>query len=165
MKEKRLIIAGTGHRPKYCPCKYNEKHPWLVDLKRRLYADLDVGWNSQQIEYVISGMAIGFDTWLAEVCLDIGIPVHAYVPFKGQESKWIPSAIEHYNNILSKCENIVYIANSYSNKAFLDRNKAMVDKCDILFALADPYNLDSGTAHTVEYAKKQNKEIENYWRD
>ena len=50
---KPLVIAATGHRPKYCPCKYKENHPWLDDLKNRLYADLDVGYNSGQIDYLI----------------------------------------------------------------------------------------------------------------
>lgn len=165
MTKKGIIIAGTGHRPVYCPCKYDENHPWLKDLKRRLYADLDVGWNSQQIERIVCGGAIGFDTWLAEVALDVGIPIHVYVPFKGQESKWPPKAQDKYHDILSKAEKVVYVSESYSNKAFFDRDKAMVDNCDLIFALLDPQNMDSGTGHTVSYAKTKGVEIENYWRD
>jgi len=28
-----MIICGTGHRPKFCPCKYKDVHPWLDKLK------------------------------------------------------------------------------------------------------------------------------------
>ncbi len=165
MTKKGIIIAGTGHRPKYCPCKYNEKHPWLKDLKSRLYADLDVGWNSQQIEYVISGGAIGWDMWLAETAIEVGIPVHMYLPFRDQGSTWPTETQNRFKDLLSKASEVKYISETYSNKAFFKRDEAMIDACDIVFALLNPVAEEGGTYYTVQYAQKQNKEIENYWRD
>lgn len=85
-----MIIAGTGHRPKYCPCKYDENHPWLFDLKERLGIYLGIWKNTllnKEKLIVRSGMAIGWDTWLAEEALVMDIEVHCFVPFKGQGSK------------------------------------------------------------------------------
>lgn len=79
-----MIIAGTGHRPKYCPCKYNDSHEWLVKLK----ADLAETLKKNKPEAVIGGMAIGWDTWLVQVALELKIPVYAYVPFREQGKKW-----------------------------------------------------------------------------
>lgn len=160
-----IRIAGTGHRPAKCPCKYDENHKWLREMKGRLYADLDVGWNSQQIDFIINGGAIGFDTWFAEIALEIGIPVHTYVPFKGQESKWPKQAQDRYFRILEKSAKVIYVCESYSNKAFYLRDKAMIDNCDMVFCLLDPLNKESGTFTTVDYAKSKGIEVENYWRD
>lgn len=160
-----LVIAATGHRPKYCPCKYKENHPWLNDLKNRLYADLGAGYNSGQIQYLITGMAIGFDTWIAEVALELGIPVHAYIPFAGQENRWPTSSKEKYKDIISKSQNVVTISKEYHPKAFIERDKAMVDNCNMVMALLNPVVEEGGTFYTVKYAVSKKLKVENYWRD
>lgn len=66
-----MILAGTGHRPKYLPCRYNENHPWLISLKNKIREKLD----ELRPSAVISGVAIGFDTWLAQSALDLKIPL------------------------------------------------------------------------------------------
>lgn len=165
MKTHDLVIAGTGHRPKYCPCKYNEKHPWLIDLKNRLYADLDVGWNTGRVSSIITGMAIGWDTWLAEVALDVGIPVQAYVPFESQGEKWPAKTKENYNKILDQCQNVLFISKTYNPQVFFKRDRAMIDDCDLVFSLLNPLADAGGTYYTVQYAKENKKPIENYWRD
>ena len=158
-------IAATGHRPAKCPCGYKEDHKWLKEVKGRLYADLDVGWSSRQLDHVVQGGAIGWDTWFAETALDIGIPVHSYLPFKGQESKWPKVAQDRYFRVLEKSAKVIYICEAYSNKAFYLRDRAMIDNCDLVFALLDPMNKDSGTFTTVEYAESKGIDVENYWRD
>jgi len=158
-------IAGTGHRPKYCPCKYNDNHPWLKDLKNRLYCDLDVGYNSGQISHIITGMAVGFDTWLAEVAIELEIPIHCYIPFKGQESAWPTSTKEKYNQIIGKAEKIVVLHDQYKPSAFTERDRAMVDNCDMVFALLNPLAEEGGTFYTVKYAMSKKIKIQNYWND
>lgn len=164
-KQLELVIAGTGHRPKFCPCKYDDRHPWLKKLKNDLYADLDIGWNTGKIGGVISGMAIGWDTWIAEVALEIGIPVSAYVPFEGQGSKWPTKTKENYERIIEQCKDVRFLSQSYHPQAFFKRDRAMVDDCDMVFALLNPMADEGGTFYTVKYAKENNKQIENYWRD
>lgn len=162
---KPLVIAATGHRPKYCPCKYKENHPWLDDLKNRLYADLDVGYNSGQIDFLITGMAIGFDTWIAEVALELDIPIHAYIPFTGQESQWPTSSKEKYRDIISKSAKVVTLNKEYHPRAFTERDKAMVDNADMVMALLNPMAEEGGTFYTVKYAMSKKLKVENYWKD
>lgn len=160
-----MIVCGTGHRPKYCPCKYNEKHPWLLDLKQRLYADLEIGYSTGQIDTVISGMAIGWDTWLAETALEVGIPVWAYVPFKGQGDRWPTKTKQVYDSILERAEKVKYISEQYSQQSFLKRDREMVDDSGLVLALLNPLADEGGTYYTVRYAQDKNKEIINYWVD
>ena len=156
-----MIICGTGHRPKFCPCKYKEDHPWLNKLKE----DLAIAYKEDGVTTVISGMAIGFDTWIAQVALSLDIPVHAYVPFKGQGSQWPTSSRKEYERILSLSEKVVYISDTYSNEAFLKRDRAMVDAADEVYALLNPESTSGGTFYTVKYAKDNNKPITHFWRD
>lgn len=154
-----MIVAGTGHRPKFCPCKYDHGHPWLRTLKLNLakaLRDLDV-------KTVISGMAIGWDTWLAQAALDLEIPVHAYVPFPEQGKTWPTDSRKEYERILNLSDLVIYISNSYSDEAFLKRDRAMVDDCDQVFSLLNPEANSGGTFYTVKYAEKNNKPITNFW--
>jgi uncharacterized phage-like protein YoqJ len=156
-----MIIAGTGHRPKYCPCKYNENHPWLLNLRKSLYEEL----KNSSFNTIIVGMAIGFDTWLAQEALKLGMNVHAYIPFKGQGCAWLPSSKIEYERILSLCKEVKYISEEYSNDAFFKRDKAMINDCDHVYSLLNPEITSGGTFYTVQYAKKNNKTITNFWKD
>lgn len=156
-----MIVAGTGHRPKFLPCKYNEKHPWLLDLKKRTHAELE----RLGAEWVISGMAIGFDTWLAQVALEMGLKVNAYVPFRGQHLQWPSSSRREYERILEAASSILYLREEYTSDAFHVRDRAMVDDADKILALWDPQIQQGGTFYTVNYAKGKGKEVINLWNE
>ncbi len=156
-----MIIAGTGHRPKFCPCKYKENHPWLHKLKE----DLATAYQNDRVTTVVSGMAIGFDTWIAQVALVMNIPVYAYVPFKGQGSQWPSDSRKEYERILAASAKVIYLSEEYSDAAFLKRDRAMVDDADHVYALLNPESTGGGTFYTVQYATKQGKPITHFWRD
>jgi uncharacterized phage-like protein YoqJ len=154
-----MIVAGTGHRPKFCPCKYKNNHPWLNQLKENLRQKLI----SDQVSTIISGMAIGWDTWIAQVAIDMGLPVHAYVPFRDQGSQWPSDSLNEYKRILGASEKVIFISEEYSNEAFLKRDRAMVDNCDHVYSLLDPACTSGGTFYTVAYAKSKNIPVTNFW--
>ena len=158
-KGKDIIIAGTGHRPKWMPCKYDENHKWAVSIKAKLKKDL----KKLKPIAVISGMAIGWDTWLAEVAIDCGIPVWAYVPFKGQGGTWPKDAQKRYKQILKNAEKVIYTSEEYSKDSFFIRDERMVDDCNLVFALYNKKIQGGGTFYTVNYAKKQKRKVVNYW--
>ena len=154
-----MIIAGTGHRPQFCPCGFDENHIWLTRLKYKLAFKLGV----KNPTAIVSGMAIGYDTWLAEMAIDLGIPLHAYVPFMGQGSNWPEAARKKYQYLLDNATNVRYISEDYSKDAFLKRDRAMIDDCDEVFSLLDPTKTSGGTYYTVKYAKQNNKVVTNLW--
>jgi uncharacterized phage-like protein YoqJ len=154
-----MIIAGTGHRPKYCPCKYKEDHPWLIELKSRLNQQL----RSYDFDSVISGMALGWDLWLAEEAMKVGIPVCAYVPFEGQGEAWPTKSRERYKKVLDKCETVLYLSTDYHERVFLDRDDKMIEDCDTVFALYNPVVKSGGTYYTYKKALKSKKNVINFW--
>jgi uncharacterized phage-like protein YoqJ len=158
------IIAGTGHRPKYCPCKYNEKHPWLLSLKEDLEYKLE--WYSCEggIDGVIHGCALGWDTWLAQTALKLGLPLLSYVPFEGQGSNWPTASRKIYDDILERSHVVLYLSQEYSPGAFLKRDRAMVNDADHIFALLNPEVNEGGTFYTVQYANEKKKKVTNFWR-
>ena len=53
---------------------------------------------------VITGMAIGFDTIVAQVCVEFGIPFIAAVPFENQDSIWPQADRDIYRELLTHAE-------------------------------------------------------------
>lgn len=105
----------------------------------------------------ISGMAIGADQIFAQAILQLkkdGVPCKllAAVPFKGQESKWVRSAIIKYNDILSKCDDVIYVNEpGYAAWKMQARNQWMVDwSSDILMVWNGIQN--GGTWNCIKYA-------------
>ena len=155
-----MIVAGTGHRPKYCPCLYDPNHEWLLKLKNNIKKELI----DNKVTCVISGMALGWDTWLAQVALEMNIPVWAYIPFKGQEKKWPEISKKEYERIVKNAKYVKYFADAYIGKdLFLRRDKGMVDDADMIFSLLNPEVNSGGTFYTVGYAKEKDKKIINFW--
>lgn len=158
---EKSIIAATGHRPQFCPCLFNEKHEWLLNLKRELKQKL----LAISPKYVIVGGAIGWDTWVAEVALDCKLPIHLYIPFEGQGARWHASSKRKYDEIRKRADREIILSPSYSRECFHVRDRAMVDDCDIVFSLLNPEVKKGGTYYTVNYAKKHKKPVTNFWRN
>lgn len=147
------VMMGTGHRPpklggyilpnptyKYV-CQQTEK--FLLQEKP---------------DKVISGMALGFDMWLANVAILLGIPFIAAVPFAGQEKAWPDKSQRVFNKLLEKAAEVVIVSEGgYTAAKMQVRNEWMVDRADKVIAVWD--GTPGGTGNCVEYAKKTGKEI------
>ena len=156
-----MIIAGTGHRPQFCPCGFDENHPWIDSLKDRIRKNLI----DKSAHVVISGCAIGLDTWLAECALELKIHLRMYVPFKGQGSNWPEKARKKYQYLLDNAALVYQVSENYSKDVFFKRDRAMIDDCNEVFALLDPNKKSGGTYYTVQYAQSLNKPITNLWKN
>lgn len=151
-----MIISGTGHRPHYLNEEYNYDGPlsqWIMDETRRILIE-------KNPSEVTSGMAIGYDTMLALVTLELNIPLFAAIPFKGQESKWPKSSQEIFHKILanSLTTTVIVCDGGYAGWKFIQRDKFMVDRADEVLAC---YNGEEkgGTYQTVKYANDKGKPI------
>lgn len=154
-----MKIAATGHRPVLMPCSYNENHPWAIKVKKKTTEYLE----NQKPDIGISGMAIGFDTWFAESCLNLGIDLYAYIPFEGQSSNWPKISQTRYQNILNKAKFVNICCKQYEKDCFLKRDRRMVDDSDKILALLNFDIKKGGTFYTVNYAKNNKKEVTNIW--
>ncbi len=153
-----MILAGTGHRPKYLGLDYSETSN---NLLTKFIAEII---NTLTVTRIISGGATGFDQALAETSISLNIPLTVAVPFPSFHSKWPPSGIKRFNNILQKADVVHTVSpDPYNNSKFILRDKWMVDNCDMVIALYDIKNTSSGTGATVRYAEKLKKEVYNIW--
>jgi len=102
--------------------------------------------------HVISGMALGADQWWAEEAITLGIPVHAYAPFDGQDARWPRASQTHYRMLLTRCASVrVVTSGAYAAWKMQRRNEAMVDDAQWHVAVWDGSN--GGTANCVAYMR------------
>lgn len=142
-----MIIAATGHR----------RGPEAE------FTEIAKAWlSARRPAGVISGMALGWDQAVAAAAIDLGIPVHAYIPFPGQSDLWPPDVIYRYGRLINACETRRFVNfGPYEPWKMQARNEAMVDACD--FVLAMWSGKEGGTANCVRYAGKVGKPVENLW--
>jgi uncharacterized phage-like protein YoqJ len=150
-----MKIAFTGHRPDKLGSYDNStnKHNSFIE-------NLKVLFDSSNFKdpIIISGMALGIDTWAVEFAIKENIPFISYIPFEGQERLWPQESQEQYHDLLLKAIDIKIISKgSYASWKMQKRNKAMVDDCDLLIAVWD--GSTGGTANCVSYAKSIKKQI------
>lgn len=176
-----LVVAGTGHRP-------DNRRPWRGVggwSDTQLHAGV-LAWLGEQLEElkparVISGMALGVDTWLAHEALKRGISVTAAIPFEGQERMWPEEHQQVYRTILEQAEVVnvsgcrveqvgssthfvgVQVVPGDSprfRQLLIDcmqrRNAWMVDRCHQLLSVWD--GTPGGTGHCMRYAERVGRE-------
>lgn len=152
MKIKNKIVGCTGHRQL-------SHSPESIKTKIK---DFLIEINPTE---ACTGMAQGFDTLFAQVCLELGIPFIAMVPFPEQARLWPKTDQEIYMDLLSNAKEIRIFSQDIKNKyemygAFFGRNRWIVDySTNILSYFKE--GSSGGTAHAVEYAEKQNVPIFN----
>lgn len=150
-----MIVSFTGHRPDKLG-GYKLPNPTYISVCQKIEAAL----KELKPEKCISGMALGIDSWAANICIKLGIPFIAAIPFIGQEAIWPEASQKTYRLLLSKAENQHIVSEGgYSAHKLQIRNEWMVDQCDLLLAVWD--QTPGGTANCVKYAQSKNKEI-NY---
>lgn len=161
-----MKVSVTGHRPGKLFTSFpysSENYRKLVDFckekivkpAKKKYPDV----------VFITGMALGLDMAIADACQQEGVPFKAYVPFKGQETKWHQESQSQYIFLLTCAEEIVICSEGgYTSAKMHIRNERMVEDADITIAL---WNGDQqgGTAACVAYAKKQGKYTKSFWKE
>lgn len=148
-----MIIAFTGHRPNKIG-GFRLPNPTYLHICRQL----DQVLCELKPTECISGMALGVDQYAASVCIKLGIPFTAAIPFLGQEKSWPPSSQAIYRKLLTKsAKQVIVSEGGYSAHKMQVRNEWMTDNCDILLAVWD--GTTGGTANCVKYAEKIGKPI------
>lgn len=150
-----MIIAGTGHRP-------DKLGGYSPHTNKKVLAFATKTLEYHKPSLVLSGMALGWDSALAQASINLNIPFHAYVPFIGQEQVW-PSATKlYYKALLARAEKVIICSTGgYSSAAMQFRNQRMVDSCELLLALWNGSR--GGTANCISYAIFAGKPYTNYW--
>jgi len=148
-QDRRLVVAGTGHR------NFGDD-----DLEQIVRDWLNNRISELQPTLIITGMALGFDTWLAKEALRQEIPFIAAVPFQDQDARWHKLRQTEYRNLLKQAQEVRVVSRgSYAAWKFQKRNEWMVDRADLVLAAWDGRPV-GGTANCVAYAKRANVPLE-----
>lgn len=158
-----ITIAGTGHRPD----KLRVPDPYSDRTLKRLTKCAEAYLQILEAEYgqvdeFISGMALGWDFAGGLASLNLGIPLVAAVPFKGQECRWTKEDQELYRWILERCAEVHYVCEpGYAAWKMQKRNEFMTDRASVMLALWN--GSTGGTGNCVKYAKSKGVRIVNCW--
>lgn len=162
---KNTSICFSGHRPSKLP-RGEELKNLKIKLYRAVDRAVDEGFNTFYF-----GACIGFDLFAAMAVIvrrkrkkptDSGdIRLIAVVPFRNQPHKWSESDKRLYYELLSYCDDVVYLSENYHTGCYHERNRYMVDRSSRLICYYD--GSGGGTSYTVDYAEKQGLGITNLY--
>ncbi len=136
-----MILGFTGHRKGPGIVEYNLKNVFRKILTKAKPSKL------------ISGMSWGSDMWIAEVCVELGIPYIAAIPYDGHTLKWDLDLQVRYLTLLESAASSTVVCPEYSKAAYHKRNQWIVNNCDVLLAVCSDLTANSGAKSTIDYAK------------
>ncbi len=109
----------------------------------------------------LCGMALGFDLQCGEAIVRLRerYPVRlvACLPCEDQCARFSAANVRRYRALLQACDERIVLHRSYTAGCMFERNRYMVDRCDVLLAYLTQER--GGTFYTVNYAKKRGIEI------
>jgi uncharacterized phage-like protein YoqJ len=156
LKERPYIVMGTGHRPKYY-VSYDDYYSSLFVLRDSIAKVVEE--NEIDVDLIISGMALGFDTALAMYAIEKKIPLHAYIPFVGQEYRWSSETQSTYRSLIQGAEKVYVSVDHHPTEyrqvaaALHKRNSDMLKTTDLCFTFHRPDITTGGTVDAIKKAK------------
>lgn len=152
----------TGHRPKYYHFGTDENHPDCIALKSRVREKCKYLITEKDVFHFISGGALGLDTRAMEKVLDLKkkyghVTLECALPYAGMVERVAIHDQERYNQISSQLEAITALNREYHKRCMQQRNECMVDHSRYVVAVWAGEK--SGTANTVNYAKKRGRDV------
>ena len=156
-------IALTGHRPNKLG-GYDLQTPAYTALKTELRRLIELALTHYDIINCHSGMALGADTIWAMAIYDAKaahpsrVQFTAEIPCATQASQWPLSAQAQYQQLLSYADVKHVYAPTYQPSCMHLRNRGMIKACQCVIAVYNG-NPHGGTANTVHYAQKLQKQI------
>lgn len=150
-----MIVAASGHRPP----KLGGYH----DEPRVKATALAVEWiKEHHPTTLIVGMALGWDTAVAQAAIICDVPYIAALPFIGQETAWHEPDRDRFDLLLKYAESTVVVSpGTYTKGKMHARNRWMVDHAQRMLVLFD--GTAGGTSNCVEYAHSKGVPVSNLW--
>ena len=134
-----MVVAFTGYRPEKMPFVESKKDEAYLKFRKRQLQVIE-RLIERGCTHFISGVAMGFDTWVAEDILALqknnsSLELECAIPFPGQADRWSTSDQKRRYKILTHATSSVIVCEHYSSNCFFERNKYMVNKADITTAM------------------------------
>lgn len=155
----QVVYSVTGHRPNKLYNAYPEREGYKLLVS---YAEYVLKQHKEEIDVVLTGMALGWDIAIAETCRNLGIKFVACIPFPTQYNNWPRRTQQFYMNIIKSAYHQVCVSEGeYSPLKMQIRNEYMVNYSKRQLALWN--GTSGGTANCVKYAEKKRIEVINCW--
>lgn len=140
-----MKVAITGHRPVRMDGQEQRIKFWIEEQLKNLkacYKDIEL----------LDGMAAGVDQIAAKIAINNGVSLKCYFPYryklKGELS-----------DIAASADELIWCSENYTGKnVYLDRDRRIVEECDVLLVVWDG-KPEGGTYYTYKYAKELGKNI------
>ena len=161
MDEISRTCCFTGPRPKNYPWENDKECEAKIAEKLNIAVQEAI---KRGYRHFISGMAAGVDLFAAKIVLqlrdnmpEMEITLEAAIPFPDQPRRWKEQTKREYASLLLRCDKVHCIADAFSVAAYRKRDEYMVGRSSLLIAVEGKPN--GGTARTIAYAHKLNREI------
>lgn len=146
-------VMATGHRPQALT---EEEQLWSKKELKKTLLRLRKFHGAQEI---ISGMALGVDTWWAEGALELGLPLAAYIPFETQAERWTHEQRQRWQALRSAASRELVLGDHYQVWLLHARNDAMIRDSELCVAVWKESKLTGGTFSAVQKVRKLNKPL------
>lgn len=158
-------MAFSGHRPERLPWGNDESDPRCAALKEQMRAAVRSA-AEKGVTVFLCGMARGCDFYFAEAVADLtresrSLRLEAYLPCPSQADRWPAQDRRRRDTLLRQCTAVHMVEQVYTEGCMLRRNRAMVDRCDILLTVWDGGS--GGTAAAIRYARRTGKTVMGLW--
>lgn len=158
----KKVCCFTGHRSQKLPCISDDQHPDTRLLKDALRTEI-LGLAMSGCRDFLIGCADGMDVIFGELVLEAremlgGSPrLVCCLPYAGFHLHYSEPWQSRCSALLQSADEIIATGDRYARGCFHIRNRRMVDLSTDVLAV---YNGGpGGTAYTIRYASKQNKDI------
>lgn len=147
-------VAVTGHQPFLLGGYGDEIASRLQSLAR--------SWlKNNEPREVVSGLAAGWDTAVAEAAIKEGISLVSALAYRGQADHWPEDAKRQQDRLIEKSSHVYVYADEKEHGCYSRRDKWVLDRADMVLALWS--GVDGGTARAIAHAQERNKPIVNLW--
>jgi hypothetical protein len=144
----QIGVSGHQHRP-------GIDWDWVTQTVRNELA------KRGDVRAVLSSLATGSDQIVADVAINLHIPVLAVLPIEGYEHYFRGRDLSNYRRLLGRCKVIQLAWKGDPRRGFLEAGKFIVDHCDMLFAVWDGKAAEGfgGTSDVVNYAERIRRKV------
>ncbi len=149
-------VGVTGHQP-FILGGYGE------DVAERLTAFAREWLELGRPKEVISGLAAGWDTAVAEAAVEVSVPLVAALAFRAQADHWPPAARAQFERLVAASSEVYLHAPEKCAGVWTARDHWVLERSDVVLALWS--GIEGGTGRAVRKAGELGRPVINVWDD
>ncbi len=160
------IVAGAGPRPERLTylgpaIHYPSKGEWYEHMHRRLTRLAVTALRHHQAERVLSTLALGWETALAEAATSTGVPLTVLLPFAGAQAGWALVQRQRFGRLVTKAQSVETLYGTRKPWMRARAQAAAAARADLLLLLFD--ERDPAVRRLTKDARAAGTRVVNLW--